>query len=771
LGDLPSHVEGEKTLTMVISAVAGTAGVGKTALAVHWAHLIRGQFPDGDLYVNLRGFDAGPPAAPEEVLDGFLRAFDVAPGGIPAGLDAKTGLFRSLLHNRRVLIILDNAANPEQARPLLPASSGCLVIITSRSSLSGLVARDGARRITLDVLTESDAVTLLRKIIGERRAEAERQAIAQLANLCVYLPLALRIAAERVAVRPHAPIAEIAAELSVERERLDALATTDNDETAAVRSVFSFSYRALAPNAARVFRLVGLHAGADIGVDAVAAGIDTTVVKARRALQALTDAHVLEEGAGGRYRLHDLLREYAIECAERDETAQDRVKALRRLLDWYLHTARAASAILDQQRMSQPPPAGDAPAMFATHHEALTWYKTELDNLIAAIRQAAQLGEYTTTVQLSLGMRSFFQLHKSFDAWTKVNNIGLTAARRTGDRHSEARLLWGLGAVANYSGRPQERLAYGEQATAILRELGPMEAMQLVNLGSTYEDVGRYDEAIDLLSQGLIRARDTGDQAAEGHALESLSQAYLALGQHGKAVTHAGQALTVFRDAGLTYGQAVALGRLADCALELQQFDTAIRYGQQSLEISTAIGDRSGQAWAAHGVAVALRRAGQLEAANQHWHHALATFRNLGVEDMVARVLFHTAVVLSELGRHEEALAATTEAVEIHRRLAAVDPAAFEPGLAAALWNFARVRVAGQAEFPQALAATQESSTHYEALVHRLPQAFMSDLHGALATAADVLEHLDRPDDAALVRQTIADLGQYGVRRRYPGGP
>lgn len=641
LDDLLDRLTGDQATTTVISAVAGTAGVGKTALAIHWAHRIRDRFPDGDLYVNLRGFDPGPPTPPGQVLDGFLRAFDIAPDRIPAGLDNRAGLLRSLLHERRVLLVLDNAASPEQVRPLLPNAPGCLVIVTSRRNLSGLVARDGARRITLDMLTEAEAIALLEKIIGADRIAVEPEAITELARLCVYLPLALRIAAERVAAHAHTSLAEFAGELSIERERLDALATADEDETAAVRGVLSWSYRALPTGPAWAFRLLGLHAGAEIGLPAAAALLDNNPAGTRRVLDLLTDTNLLEEYRAGRYRFHDLLREYAAECAQLDEPDHDRTAAVRRLLAWYLQTAVAASRILNEQRLTSPPWLGavsEGTKLFTTHAQALAWYQVELDNLVAAVRQAVQFSEHAMAVQLASAMASFFQLNMNFDAQATVGTIGLGAARQLGDRLMEASMLGSLGISANYRGAPEESLDYWEQSMAILRELGQVTAMELVSFGSCYNGVGRNDEAINFLGQALTLSRETGDHSAEGHALECLSSTYFDLQRFDEAVEYADQALTVFRNSGLSYGAGIALARLANAYLALDRFDEAINCGEQSIVIRTEVGDRLGQAWSLDLVANALHSVGQIEAANQYWRRALPIYQEVGREDEVARV-------------------------------------------------------------------------------------------------------------------------------------
>uniref|UniRef100_UPI000B18467C ATP-binding protein n=1 Tax=Streptomyces specialis TaxID=498367 RepID=UPI000B18467C len=332
---------GTRGSAVVISAIAGTGGIGKTSLAVHWAHRVHDQFPDGTLYVNLRGYDSSPPLTAHHALDAFLRALDVPSERIPPDTEAAAGLYRSLLAGRRMLVVLDNAAEPGQIRPLLPGEPGCLVLVTSRSRLSGLVAREGAHRLTLDVLAPDEACALLNDIIGPQRSWQEPAAIAELARRCACLPLALRIAGERVASRPHLAVADFVRELTDQHQELDAL-TTDDDEAAAVRTVFSWSYHALPDGTARVFRLLGLHPGPTISVEAAAALTGTTVTQTRRQLDRLIGVHLLTESEPDRYQFHDLLRAYAAEQATADEPEAGREAATQRLFDWYLHTTHAA---------------------------------------------------------------------------------------------------------------------------------------------------------------------------------------------------------------------------------------------------------------------------------------------------------------------------------------------------------------------------------------------------------------------------------------------
>ena len=368
LAALESLAVGQGNAAVVISAIDGLAGIGKTALAVHFAHRVAAGFPDGQLFVNLRGFDPDqPPAAPGDVLAGFVRALGADSSQAPADLDELAAMYRSLLNGRRVLVVLDNAASAGQVRPLLPGTASCLAIVTSRNTLSGLAARDGARRLTLDLLPPGDAVTLISRVAGAERTAADPGAAGRLAQLCGRLPLALRITADRAASHRHLSMTDLVDELTLEHDRLDALAA--DETTTQVRAVFSWSYQALEPGPGRAFRLLSLHPGPDISTPAAAALIDAPIPATRRLLRTLTAGHLLEETGRDRYQFDDLVRVYAAECAQASEPEPRRAAAIRRLLTFYMHTADAFFRTLgpaNEHILLDPPPASCRPPVFAT---------------------------------------------------------------------------------------------------------------------------------------------------------------------------------------------------------------------------------------------------------------------------------------------------------------------------------------------------------------------------------------------------------------------
>lgn len=395
--------DGEPPTTLLISAIGGMAGIGKTTLAVHWAHRIAHRFPDGQLYINLRGLHpTGSAMPPAEAVRIFLDALGVPAQSVPASPEAQAALYRSLLAGRRMLILLDNARDAEQIRPLLPGSSGCLVIVTSRSQLAGLVANDGAHPLTLNALTPAEAHGFLARRIGAARLAAEPGAAEELITRCARLPLALAIVAARAATYPEFKLDAIAQELRDNQGSLDAF--TGYDPTTDIRAVFSCSYEALSAPAARLFSLLALHSGPDLSAPAAAALAGLSPRKTQRLLGELTGAHLLSARAPGRYILHDLLRVYAVERVVAEEAPQERDRALERLWSWYLHTADAAYAHLTPGRRRvplEPLAPGCHPSAFTAHDQALEWCETERSNLVAAAHQAAASGRPGTALQLT----------------------------------------------------------------------------------------------------------------------------------------------------------------------------------------------------------------------------------------------------------------------------------------------------------------------------------------------------------------------------------
>lgn len=425
---------GQQPTAVVISAVSGTAGVGKTALAVHWARQMSNAFPDGQLYVNLRGFDDGGAVSPARAVRAFLDALGVPPQNIPRGLDAQAALYRSQLAGRRVLILLDNARDAGQVRPLLPGAPGCLALVTSRNRLTGLAVAEGAHLLPLDLLGPAEARELLAVRLGSVRLATEPAAVDEIVVQCAGLPLALAVVAARAATEPRRPLAELAEELRTADRRLDPL--DGDDPSGGVRAVFSWSYRMLSPNAARLFRLLSLHPGPDAAPPAVAALAGVTEDSAQALLTELTDAQLLTEHRPGRYTFHDLLRAYAAECTAAEDDDVTRHTATLRMLDHYLHTAWAADALLTLRRdplTLAPPLPGAQPGRPSDHREALAWFTAERLVLLSAVERTPP-GFDTHTWQLAATLTTFLERRGDWQELASAHTTALESGPPRG-RH------------------------------------------------------------------------------------------------------------------------------------------------------------------------------------------------------------------------------------------------------------------------------------------------------------------------------------------------
>jgi tetratricopeptide (TPR) repeat protein len=621
-----------KTHAAVI--VTGAPGVGKTAVALHWAHHAAGWFPDGCLFANMRGYDpAGPPAEPAEVLEGFLRAVGTAPGAIPADSESRAALLRTLLHGRQMLIVLDNAAAPEQVRPLLPGPGDCRVVVTSRGQLSGLAARDGAARLRIEPMPPPEAVALLRRILGPERIAAEPSAADAITAQCGYLPLALRIAAERAQGRPALRLALLATQLAASTDRLDLLATAD-DASAAVRAAFSWSYRILPPGIARMFRLLGLYRGHDVSIPAAAALAGISPPQARRVLEALAGVNLLEESGPDRYCFHDLIRLYATECAASEETADSQAAATRRLCTWYLHTADADAQILAPQR-PRPVlgPAQDCqPLTFDDYAQALDWYDSECANLAAVARQATDADLHTLAWQIPAVAWSYFNLRKPWTDWISAQQAGLDGARLGGDKHGEAWMLTGLSAAYVDLGRYQEALDCCERGLAIRRQLGDSdgECSCLRNMGIICRHLNQAHDAIAWSSRALALGRTIGNTDVVAAALASLGEAYLEIDRPEDALGYFRESLAACVETSDRYGEAHVLDGMGRANRALGHSGQAIDLLEQSLLARHEVGDRHGETTTLLHLGELYSDTGQPRASRQAWREALAICEDLG---------------------------------------------------------------------------------------------------------------------------------------------
>jgi DNA-binding SARP family transcriptional activator/tetratricopeptide (TPR) repeat protein/DNA-binding XRE family transcriptional regulator len=618
--------------TVVISAIGGMAGVGKTALAVYWAHRAAGEFPDGQLYVNMRGFGPADPVPPDEAVRGFLDALGVPVDQIPADPAARTGLYRSLLVNRRMLVVLDNVRDEQQARQLLPGASDCLVIVTSRHELAGLAAVEGASLLSLDLLTSADARALLTARLGADRAAAEPDAVTEITSLCARLPLALAVAAARAASRPRFSLAALARELRDARHRLDVLDT--GDPTASVRAVFSWSYQQLSQPEAAMFRLLSLDPGPDIATAAAASLAGVSPVQADRTLTALTRTNLLSEHLPGRFVLHDLLRAYAADLGNAIDDDRARHDALHRLLGHYTHTARAAAYLLSPIRETVPiesPQPGVTPEPLADDQQALRWFESEHRVLISAVAAADQDGFDVCAWQLPWAMANFLEWRGYWAEWEATLRTAVLAATRLGDT----------------------------AAKAATRRM----------LAHTYARRGEYDQARIHLTDCLGLYRRLGDPLGEARVHQTLGWVAEYQDRKDDALHHNEQALALSQSVGYREGQAAALNNVGWCHALLGHYEQARTYCYQALELRQEFTDRPGDAGTWDSLGYVEHMLGNLAEAAACYRRALDIFTELGDRWHQAEIVTHLGDALAAAGETAQAREAWEQALEIYEDL------------------------------------------------------------------------------------------------------
>jgi DNA-binding SARP family transcriptional activator/tetratricopeptide (TPR) repeat protein len=649
---------GSVPAAVVISAIDGMAGVGKTALAVHWAHRIAERFADGVLYVNLRGWAAGAPVRPIDALAGFLRAVGVPVEQVPVDVDEAAALFRSRLAGRRVLIVLDNARDAEQVRPLLPGTPGCLVLVTSRDRLSGLVARDGARRLSLDVLAPGEARELLVGLLGTQRAAAELDAVEELARVCAYLPLALRIAAAHLTDRPRHGIAAFVAELAA--DRLAGL-EVPGDEQAAVRAAFDVSYARLDEPARRLFRLLGLVPGPDVPVAAAAALADAPVAEVRRLLARLTGAHLLDEHRPGRYVLHDLLRVYAADRATAEDTDGDRQAALTRLYDHYLAGASTAANLLHPQMLrlpAAPLSPGPVPSS-ADDAAAMAWLEVERPNLVAVITHTERHGPREVAWRLADALRGYLWDSLYAVDWLTVARAAQAAA--TADDHAQAQAAAELN-LGNYhwiQGSHWQAVDHQVRALQLARRAGwtDGESAALVNLGSLHGILGELAQATEHLADGVALARRAGDIGGEAVGLSSLGFVGYQQGRLEQAADHHDQALTLHRRLGSRTGQAMALDLLGTVHYLRGRLEQAEDCLAQGFALHREVGTRESEPGNRGFLALVHAAAGRRQQALDLVGDALTVIRETGNRiSEETGTLIASATVHHRFGDHVQAV-------------------------------------------------------------------------------------------------------------------
>jgi tetratricopeptide (TPR) repeat protein/transcriptional regulator with XRE-family HTH domain len=617
-----------------IVAIIGAGGVGKTALAVHAAHRAARWFPDGQVYLNLAG-SSSQPMNPSEALARLMRDLGTDPSVQESDESERVARYRSLTAGRRLLIVLDDACDASQVRPLLPGTGGCAVVVTSRRALHDL---ESAQLLHLAGLSEQDAGVLFARIVGDLRAAHEQDAVRSVLGVCAGLPLAIRIAAARVAARPAGRLATRAPRRSDQRNLLDELQTGD----LAVRASFLVSYanvqsaaRGATLPADRAFRLLSLADGPDVGLRAASALLGSSPDRAERALEFLVDAHLLECVAPGRYRFHDLLRVYAAERVQAEESQETRDDAIRRLLRWYLHTAGAACRVVDPSRPHLelgPAPLDSTPLDFDTHSGALAWLDAEHANLLSAVAQAASVGEHEIAWQLPGVLWDLFSLRGHVGNWLAAHKTGLASARLLKDREAEMRMLADLAGNYLFLNKPEAALDCMREILVLTRETGDPRrtAITLVNLGAILTELGRVDEAIERQREALRLFRQTGERNGEAHALCGIASIDGRNGRVAEAISGLEQGIAILREIRNFATAAESLVEMSSLRLRIGQLDAIIAEATEAVELSRAAGSMRIEAAALSVLGRAYRELGQPEQARSYWLDALSIFTAIG---------------------------------------------------------------------------------------------------------------------------------------------
>ncbi|GAQ50449.1 regulatory protein AfsR [Streptomyces acidiscabies] len=629
----------ERPVTVVISAIAGAGGVGKTWLALHWAHRHTGHFPDGQLFVDLLGFNPSmPPMEPAKALRGFLEALGVAPGAVPSTPHGQTTLYRSLLADKRMLVVLDNAGSPDQVVPLLPGNPDCAVLITSRRKLTEPVVRHGARPLGLDALSPDDARRVLDTRLGAERTAAEPDAVDELLAHCGGYPLALGVIVGRAACTPRLPLARLAAELRESTTRLDAL--DDDMPAASLPQVLSWSYNALAPEQARLFALLGLAPGPDIGLSVLTSLADLPGPAARTALRGLENLHLVEEYAPDRWRMNDLVRLYAADRGRQDLPPGDQDTALRRLAEFYLHTTCATRPVMEVHEtphgLGDPVP-GCRPQRPTTQAEAVQWLARELPNLLAAQSLAADRG------------------------W----------------RHLVWQFVWSLDHFHSLLGHVRDRMAMCTAALAALDHDDPLDVHVMVHrqLGHAAAHVGAHDEATKHLMHALSLAERSGDHATQARIHISLAQAYGQQDHLPGALDHATRALRLHQQVDQPVTKATALNSVGWYSARLGRFDQAREHCEAALELSRRIRHDSLEADVLDSLGYIAHHTGRHLEAVHHYQLAAARYRALGGDYWAADTLDRLGHAHHALGRPDRARTTWEEAAGMYRHQHRLAPA------------------------------------------------------------------------------------------------
>ncbi|MFD9706145.1 ATP-binding protein [Lentzea sp. NPDC059081] len=718
-----------------LAVVCGIPGVGKTALAVQWAHQVAHRFPDGQVHLDLRGYSSGPPVTPDQALALAIRAFGVSGEDIPVQQDAMVGMYRSITSDKRVLVVVDNAPSAAHVRPLVPGGPGCMTLVTSRDRLAGLVARDGAHRLELGVLTPEEAPAVVIGVLGAERVLREEDAVDELVRWCGFLPLALRISAANLADRPQQTIAELVAELTA-GDRLAAL-EVEGDEDAAVRTTFGHSYEALDPLARTLFRRMGVAPGPELPTRAATAllGVD-----AEAPLRALVAAHLLEVRASGRYGLHDLLRLYA---RERYAAEDDDAGTVGRLHEQYLDLAVAAARAVrpDFSVLATTTP----DHVFATAAEALQWFDTERATLVSLVEQA----DGPVAWLLTDALRGCYWLRRHTVEWLAVAQVGLAAAQRAGDASACAAMHLSLGTAHWGAGDHRAAAGHFEHAVEFSRAAGDRfrEFSTLGNLGGVHAELGSLEHAIDCFRRELAYYTEIGDTTRRARALGNLGQTEMRLGRLVEAAADLRAAVDLREEVGETRLAANTLGALGVVHRYLGDLDQAAGFLDRARQLNHDHEDRVSEAAALDDLARVHRDAGRPREALRCAEQALALAKGSG------RVEIDALITVSAIrGRRDD----------LRRAWRTATAAGYGHGVADALVELAWLELAaGDAE--AALEAAAEAALSGESVVAGLALVALSsaqEAHGDPVAAGETRRRAD---------EVLERAGHRGVRNR-PNG-
>ncbi|MEV4412000.1 BTAD domain-containing putative transcriptional regulator [Catellatospora sp. NPDC049609] len=713
-----------------IAFVAGPAGMGKSALAVQWAHTAAGHFPDGQLFVDLAGHDPAHALTPADALARVLTSLGVPAGRIPAETSARSALYRTLLRERRVLVVLDDAGGAEQVLPLVPPTPSSLLLVTSRSQPTALSTHHAVHAVGLDALDRHEAVALLAEVIGRARVEREPADAARLAELCGGMPLALRIAAAKLTARPGRTLAELTAELACE-DRLDGLSVAGDNRS--VRTVFASAYRALPAPAARLFRLLGLHPGPSFTAHLAAAAGGVTPAAARRVLDELVAAHLVGEVGPDRFRCHDLLRLYARECALAEEPPAARDEALARIVDWYTAVADAANRLVDPGRDRVTPVLAHPPAVLpfpADHHAALDFLDRERAGLLAVVRHAAEQGRDTAAWQLTYLLTGFFDSRGHWEERVELCRWGVAAAARTGDPAAEGLMRSGLGVALIMTRRFDEALDVLHSSLTLMRRCGDVRGEGHVhnNIAVAGAGLRRYDDAVQAYQQALVLHTSIGNALGIALALNNIGDAYVRMGRAELGAEYLSRALAAGRELPNARLEAAALSGLGQAHLALADYDAALSHLGAALAVRRHSGDRRHEAATRNWIGVAHLRRGDRAAALDQFGQALALSQEIADRHL-------EATALANIGRthlrHDDTVAAggylrlaqavrtrapdTYEAAELARDLGDLAHRTGDPATAQEQWQLAvdLFRKADALDEADRLAATFTSATRH----------------------------------------------------------